>query len=1108
MTHWSFILRNLGFHWRAHLALLLGAAMASAVLTGALVVGDSMRASLQHLALARVGRIEASLSVPDRFVRSELADDLAVDLGAFAAAVLDLPGRASVADPAGRSAPVRVLGVDGNFGLLGSDDPAADCPPPPGEVALSAAVAAALGASTGDTVVLRISKPELIPGETTFGRAAASRASGRLRVAAVLGDDAFARYSLTSDPEPPPNVFVPLAWLQQEAGLTGRVNVVLTAGIGSRRVTPELADAALHRLLRLSDIGARLVPLPGPEERVELRSERIFLDRELVRAADSCWPGAIGVFTYFVNEVRAGVRATPYSMVSAFAPLRARPGLRDPARRDPLSSLVGDLTNDDAIVLTDWLAEDLHARPGDAVDLAYYTLSPAQQLVEQTRRFTVMRTLPLDYIPYGHTLAPNLPGMEDAASCRDWNSAVPVDFSRIRPKDEEFWNAHRGTPKAFVSLAAARRAWSNRHGELTAIRTLADRESRDQTEQRLLDELVPADLGLRFAPVRERALAASRGAVDFGQLFIGFSLFLMAAALLLLGLLTAFAIAQRRTESGILRGIGFTRRGLVGLYRVEFAAVAALGCAAGAAAGTAYARLLLLGLARWWGGAIGSTPIRFEASPGSLVAGAAAALAMSLVTMSLAMRRQSHQPPRALLQSAGDDPPSASATAAGARLAAVSSAGAGVILLVARLRAERPAVAFFLAGALLLVAALAALHAVLARPPSEAGLRRRWQLAARNAVRRRRRSMAVAAMLACGVFVVVAISSQQPPAERLDDPRSGSGGFAFLAELSAPLVRDLRDPAARTAYGLEDAVLDGVDVVPLRVRNGDDASCLTLSRAQLPRLLGVDPDRLARRGAFSFVRHEGPPSRDAPPWWVLDTPGGEIPVVGDEATVTWGLHLKLGDTLAYPNESGQPATLRIAGILRNSVLQGSLIVSDASFRSLFPSEPGHRMLMVAAPPARQATVRDALRRAFDDDGIRIIGTADRLAALASVEHTYLSIFGALGALGLLLGTLGLGLVVLRNGLERRAELALLRATGYRRRTLVALVVAEHAGLLAAGLAAGAVAAGLAVLPAARGTPWAATGLVVASLFASGLACVLVAAAWALRGDPLAALRNE
>src|SRR4029079_1975350 len=57
MSLWQFLLRSLAFHWRMHLAVALGVAAATAVLTGALLVGDSVRGSLKHLALDRLGEI-------------------------------------------------------------------------------------------------------------------------------------------------------------------------------------------------------------------------------------------------------------------------------------------------------------------------------------------------------------------------------------------------------------------------------------------------------------------------------------------------------------------------------------------------------------------------------------------------------------------------------------------------------------------------------------------------------------------------------------------------------------------------------------------------------------------------------------------------------------------------------------------------------------------------------------------------------------------------------------------------------------------------------------------------------------------------------------------
>ena len=58
VTRLTLVTRSLTFHWRTNLAVLLGVAAASAVLAGALVVGDSVRGSLREIALGRLGRTE------------------------------------------------------------------------------------------------------------------------------------------------------------------------------------------------------------------------------------------------------------------------------------------------------------------------------------------------------------------------------------------------------------------------------------------------------------------------------------------------------------------------------------------------------------------------------------------------------------------------------------------------------------------------------------------------------------------------------------------------------------------------------------------------------------------------------------------------------------------------------------------------------------------------------------------------------------------------------------------------------------------------------------------------------------------------------------------
>jgi ABC-type antimicrobial peptide transport system permease subunit len=149
---------------------------------------------------------------------------------------------------------------------------------------------------------------------------------------------------------------------------------------------------------------------------------------------------------------------------------------------------------------------------------------------------------------------------------------------------------------------------------------------------------------------------------------------------------------------------------------------------------------------------------------------------------------------------------------------------------------------------------------------------------------------------------------------------------------------------------------------------------------------------------------------------------------------------------------------------------------------------------------------------MQDVGLELTPAAERLAQFNAVQNTYLGTFQVLGGLGLLLGSVGLGIVVLRNVLERRGELALLIAVGFRKAQVQRLLLLENAALLAAGLLLGVLAAAVAVLPAllAPGAqlPVASLAVTLAAVLLNGALWTWAATRVALRGDLLAALRNE
>ena len=110
-----------------------------------------------------------------------------------------------------------------------------------------------------------------------------------------------------------------------------------------------------------------------------------------------------------------------------------------------------------------------------------------------------------------------------------------------------------------------------------------------------------------------------------------------------------------------------------------------------------------------------------------------------------------------------------------------------------------------------------------------------------------------------------------------------------------------------------------------------------------------------------------------------------------------------------------------------------------------------------------------LQEGLADYGFAVESSRERLAAYHQVENTYLSTFQSLGTLGLILGTVGLATILLRNVLERRQELALLRAVGYRSRILSVIILAENVFLMVWGFVSGVFCALVAILPAIHAT---------------------------------------
>jgi hypothetical protein len=522
---------------------------------------------------------------------------------------------------------------------------------------------------------------------------------------------------------------------------------------------------------------------------------------------------------------------------------------------------------------------------------------------------------------------------------------------------------------------------------------------------------------------------------------------------------------------------------------------------------------MLWALGSIWRSAIGSVPLQFHSSVTTVLTGFFSGSIIAALTIFLSVRKQARQPAVQLLSGELSAPATWSRRST-PYTGIVSGLGAlGIVAWSFGTGNTSSAGAFFGAGSLLLIAGLSLVRNWLTRLGGRqtAASLTLGTLGVRACGRRRNRSLTTVALLASGSFVIAAIGvfrlDSTQNATRKD---SGTGGFTLIGQSSLPIVHDLNTPSGRDALGLNEQDLRNVGFVPFRVHEGDEASCLNLGRAQKPRLLGVRPELLSGRFHFSAVRSGL--AREAG-WKLLSEtqPPDEVAAIGDANSIQWALGKKIGDTLDYVDELGRPFKLRLVSAVANSILQGNLIIDEAEFIKRFPGVSGHRFFLIDAPTGAVTQVSATLSRALQDQGFEATSAIKRLDAFNAVQNTYLGTFQLLGGLGLLLGSAGVGVVVLRNVLERRGELAVLVAAGFRRRRLRALLLIEHAALLAVGLGVGLFSAAVAVLPAilARGQlPYLSLSLTIFSVVLNGLFWTWLATRFALRGNLLEALRNE
>lgn len=843
------ILRSLAYYWRTNIAVIAGFATAVAVLSGALLVGQSVRDSLRNLLFQRIGATEYEVSA-NHFFRADLAGELVSPAANHASLqscpIIYVQGVVIHEGTGARAYNVNIYGIDQRFWNFQG---AAGRKAPEGRAAtVGEALAQNLGVHSGDGLLLRIETQPGIPKETVFGRRENTGRTIRLTCSEILPAEQLGEFSLQPSQGTVYAIFVPLQRLQRDLAQPARANAILLAS-PAQAANHEQIRKFLQEKFTLQDVGIKFRPLPS-QTGIAVESTRILLEEPVARAAfeaaAEAGMKASGVFTYLANSIRAGGHEIPYSVITATDLGQGAMSSLRPA--EGLPSHASSVGPSRSIWLNEWAWRDLGITPGEPVEVDYYFWQDDGRLVTRTAAFNFAGAVAIGG-DVDAALAPDFPGITEARSIRAWDPPFPLDLRRIRTKDEEYWHQYRATPKAFITLAKGQELWQSRFGNLSSVRmklpAAGDFESaRAQVKRGLRNRLNPESAGFVINPVKRRGLDASQGSTDFGEYFIYFSFFLIAAAMLLAALFFRLGVEQRVREIGTLQASGFPTKTVRRIFLVEGAILSVAGSLLGMLGAVGYGALMVFGLSTWWVEAIGTRRLHLHLAWADLGLGAGAGILVSLGVIAWTLRGLRHNSARSLLAGVLESSSVRSRRVRALGAVAGITFGAAVLLLLGATLRKIPDVAgFFGSGFLLLISGLSGTALYLRRDQpgtiSGSGWRSFFRLGMRNAMHRPGRSLLCVALIAAATFIVVSVEAFRLDPKSISlEPKSGTGGFPLMAHSALPIVVDPNSVAGREVLGIPAAEipeLAQVSFVPFRERPGDDASCLNLYAPQEPK---------------------------------------------------------------------------------------------------------------------------------------------------------------------------------------------------------------------------------------------------------------------------------
>lgn len=1076
------IIRSIRFYRKPVFYQFLIILLLSAVITGSLMVGSSVRESLKKSSGEKLGNTSIVISSGTRYFLPDLARRLKDSSDVNCTGILDLSGYCQSLNSQKGAFSINIHGISDDFFTFQGHD---SIVLKPGEVAINKRLSEYLGIAVGDELIIRFTELSDIPKDAPFAPAGQSSETAVMKVSKILDPAVIGNFSISISQITPMNIFINLNDISDNGNKPVKINRILVKN--DKKNSIALVSDVLKNSLKYSDIGLNLRHIDKTGE-LEIFSDRIFIDDQIIKNIDYQIPGSAPVLTYLGNRFIDGSKSTPFSFISAL-PESLYPGI------------------DNGMIINRWMANDLEASPGDSIHLYWYSIDSLNKLIEQNKYFIIKDIVDMKGIWADSLLMPSFPGIAGKESCSDWDAGLPIKMHEIRPKDEDYWNKYRGTPKAFISYETGKKLWGNNFGPATSIRFPAG-ITENEIKEKLNGSFNPYTVGFSIQDLSDESVKASNESVDFGTLFLSLGFFLIVASVLLLSFASSSYFDSKKSQIKTLYALGFRNKWIAGLLLSESAMISLAGCLTGAFAGYGIDIILTQALNTVWSGAVQTDTLNPYFSFLPVLSGF---ILTFLIIMSLLLVKTIR-----FLKTLNTSKistyklPSVRNNLIMLITFIVLTASSFFLFLFTD---DELAFSFITGTLMLLTLVFSWKHYYIRKHRPAGNLKNRKQLSGIYYSINPSSAISPVLFIAAGIFIVFIIGSNRKNFSGINNESSGgTGGYLLWCENTIPVKEDLNSNAGRKSYGIDDSELEAMSFVQIKRLAGNDASCLNLNHISVPTLLGVDPSGFIQKKSFSFSSKLKSESISDPWQFLTLSPGKNIIYgIADQTVLDWSLKIKTGDTLIMRAENGIPLKIIIAGGLQSSVFQGNVILGLNNFSKYFPSISGSSIMLVDGKPELSDLYLKTLNDRLENNGVIIETATHRLESFFEVTNTYLSVFAILGALGMIIGIAGLGFVLLRNYNHRKQEFSLMLAVGFSADKIKSIIFSEQLLIMLAGISTGVISALVATLPSISNysdIPWLLMIEMIAAMMGAGILALYLAIRPITNNSLIGSLKKE